>query len=373
MSEIIEIKEKPDKIVHNLNDPKYYINRELSLLQFQYRVLEEAQDESNPLLERVKFLAIVADNLDEFFMVRVGGLQMQNDAGVVELSIDGLTPARQLAAIRKVAQKLMQEIREIWHRDLKPKLDEAGIHIIDYDKLSEKHHDHVQSYFDSMVFPVLTPLAFDPGHPFPHISNLSLNLAVLIRDENGDEHFARVKVPSSLPRLMPIKRSSGGVRKDGTVPHHHYFVWIEQAIAANISALFPGVEVIDWYPFRVTRNADFIIQELEADDLLETMQESVRGRRFGSVVRLAVSKAMPDHIRKILVRNLNAHPNSIYTLSTPLGLRSLSNLYNVDRYDLKDTPFLPIAPPSLRGESRDRNILATIRRENILLHHPYNS
>jgi polyphosphate kinase len=359
----------------NLHDPEFYINRELSQLEFQCRVFEEAQDESNPLLERVKFLAIVGSNLDEFFMVRVGGLKLQVDAGIVDFSIDGLTPAEQLAAIRKKAGALLSEADQYWSEVLKPALNENGIHILQFDELTEKQLESVQSYFDEVVFPVLTPLAFDPGHPFPHISNLSLNLAVLIRDTLGQEHFARLKVPSSLPRLVPIKRSSGSVRKDGTVPHHHYFVWIEQLILASLDQLFPGMEVVEAYPFRVTRNADFVIQELEADDLLETMEESVRERRFGSVIRLSITKELPERILEILVQNLKVDPNDIYTLSNPLGFSSLFALYGIDRYDLKFEPHFPPVVPSLSldGDSSSSSLFSAIRRGDTLLHHPYDS
>ena len=243
------------QVKYDLNDPKLYINRELGLLEFQRRVLEEAQDENTPLLERVKFLAILASNLDEFYMVRVGGLKMQLAAGVVDLSIDGLTPAEQLAAIRKVSLQLMSEARTCFHKEIMPALNDAGVYLLNFDELNSKQVDSVKNYFDKVIFPVLTPLAFDPGHPFPHISNLSLNLAVLIKDQDGQKHFARVKVPATLPRLVPIKRSSGATRRDGTVPHNHYFVWIEQVIAAYLDALFPGMEVVESYPFRVTRNA----------------------------------------------------------------------------------------------------------------------
>ena len=222
-----------DEVKVDLNDPKYYINRELGLLEFHRRVLEEAQDDSNPLLERVKFLGIVGSILDEFFMVRVAGLKKQVAAGVVDLPPDGMTPAKQIAAIRKVAYQLMVQSRECLRDDILPRLSEAGIHILDYDALSSKQKEGVKSYFDEVVFPVLTPLGFDPGHPFPLISNLSLNLAVLIR-ENDHHHFARIKIPGTLSRLVPIKRSSGSVRKDGTVPHNHYFVWLEQVVAANL-------------------------------------------------------------------------------------------------------------------------------------------
>jgi polyphosphate kinase len=357
----------------DLNDPALFINRELSLLEFQRRVLQEARDPSNPLLERVKFLAILGSNLDEFFMVRVAGLRKQMDAGVVDLPPDGMTPAEQLAAIRKVAWQLMMEALECLNDELLPELDKAGIHILDYAALNERQKVVVDGYFDEVVFPVLTPLAFDPGHPFPHISNLSLNLAIVIRDENGQDLFARVKVPGTLPRLVPIKRSSGGVRRDGTVPYHHYFVWLEQAIAANLEKLFPGMQVVEAHPFRVTRDADTVIQELEASDLLETMEQSVRQRRFGSVVRVTVNEAMPTHIRDILIENLEMDRKDIYTLDAPLGMSNVMGLHAIDRYDLKDAPYKPAIPPRLKLEATDGNLFAAVRRENILIHHPYDS
>jgi polyphosphate kinase len=362
----------PDQI-KNLDDPELYINRELSMLAFQERVFEEALDENNPLLERIKFIAILGSNLDEFFMVRVGGLRMQINAGVTKPSTDGLTPAEQLAAIRKRALQLMVKAREHLRGELLPQLNDAGIHILEYHELTRKQQESIHDYFDEIIFPVLTPLAFDPGHPFPHISNLSLNLAVIIRDQDELEHFARIKVPETLPRLVPIKRSSGGVRRDGTVPHHHYFVWVEQVIAAHLGALFPGMEVVESHPFRVTRNADMVIQELEALDLLETMEESVRKRRFGNVVRLAVHKAMPDNIHNILIENLRMDPNDVYTLDRPLGLSNLMELHNIDRYDLKDTPFVPNLPSVIKSETYDGNIFAAIRQQDIFLHHPYDS
>ncbi len=357
----------------DLNDPAFFINRELSLLEFQRRVLEEAQDERNPLLERLKFLAIVGSNLDEFFMVRVGGLRKQIAAGVADLSPDGLSPAEHLAAVRKVAQQLMEQAQACLRDRLIPELADHGIHLFDYDALNEKKQASIRQYFDEVIFPVLTPMAFDPGHPFPHISNLSLNLAVLIRDEEGREHFARVKVPGSIPRLLPIKRSSGGVRKDGTVPYNHYFVWIEQVIAANLQALFPGMQIVEAHPFHITRNAEMVIQELEAADLLETMEESVRQRRFGSVVRATFNGAMPRHIRDILIKNLGMDRNDAYVLEGPLGLSSLMSLYgSIERYELLDPPFVSVTPPALR-EGRDSDLFAAIRKEDHLLHQPYDS
>lgn len=369
--------EENEKSITDLNDPGLYINRELSMLQFQRRVFEEAQDESNPLLERVKFLSIVGSNLDEFFMVRVGGLKMQINAGVVDFSIDGLSPAEQLAAVRKSANQLMIYANNYWNEVILPALNENGIHVIRYDQLTEKQKENIQYYYDEVIFPVLTPLAFDPGHPFPYISNLSLSLAVYIRDKQFQEHFARVKVPSSLPRFVPIKRSSGSVRKDGTVPHHHYFVLLEEIMLENMDALFPGMEIVDVQPFRVTRNADFVIQELEADDLLETMEESVKERRFGQVVRLSVNDNMPKLIRQILLQNLNVDSNDVYTLQNPLGLSSLYELYSIERYDLKYPSYVPpIVSELSKIEPSDINtdsIFAAIRKENIVLHHPYDS
>jgi polyphosphate kinase len=357
-----------------LDDPKLYINRELSLLEFFRRVLEEAKDLNNPLLERVKFLSIVASNMDEFFMVRVAGLKQQIAAGVVETSPDGSTPAEQLAIVRKSAAKLLVEARDCLYADLLPQLKAAGIHLLDYAELNEKQLGSVKKYFEDVVFPVLTPLAFDPGRPFPYISNLSLNLAVIIRDRDGVERFARVKVPGTLPHLVPLKRSSGAARKDGSVPFHHYFVWLEQVIAAHLDMLFPGMQIVAAYAFRVIRDADVVIQELEADDLLETMEESMRQRRFGSVVRVSVNDSMPAAIRELLIENLEVDRNDVYGVTGPLGLSSLMTLYNqVDRYDLKDAPFIPATPPELGEKAVDDNIFATLRREDILVHHPYDS
>jgi len=357
----------------NASHPTYYLNRELGTLAFQYRVLDEALDPSNPLLERIKFLAIIDNNLDEFFMVRVGVLDMQRTASVKALSMDGKTPAEQLAAIRKEASGLMTRMRTYFNDKIVPELDKEGIHLYKYEDLSEHQRENADAFFKEVVFPVLTPLAFDPGHPFPHISNLSLNLAVLIKDPNGEERFARLKVPATLPRLVPIKRSSGGTRKDGTVPHHHYFVWLEQLIAANLKSLFPGMKILEAHPFRVIRNADMAIQEQEAGDLLESMEESVRRRRFGDVVQLAVHRDMPESMLNLLLKNFRIETKSVYRLAMPLALGSLMELTRIERFDLKDEPFLPRIAPALRLEGKEENIFAAIRRQDILLHHPYDS
>ena len=363
----------PDHI--DLDDPQLYINRELGMLEFQRRVLDEAMDTTNPLLERVKFLAILGSNLEEFFMVRVGGLIMQRDEGVPDQSIDGLTAPEQLVEIRKVVQKLMEEGRELWNKTLMPELDAAGIHIRSHKNLTQRQRQIVDAYFHEMVYPVLTPLAFDPGHPFPHISNLSLNLAIMLEGRDGQTLFARIKVPDTLPQLVPVKRSSGGLRKDGTVPYHHYFVWLSDVISANIDSLFPGLKVLEVHPFHVIRNADMEIQELEASDLLETMEESVRKRRFGVVVRLAIRKDMPDFLKNILVSNMKVDRNDVYTIDSPMVLSSLMQLARIERQKLKDRPFTPITPAALRfdEESPEDAIYTAIRAGDILLHHPYDS
>jgi polyphosphate kinase len=370
-----EQKNNPPEIIPvDLTSPALYINRELSLLEFQRRVLEEAWDESKPLLERAKFLAIFGSNMDEFFMVRVSGIRKQVEARIMEVSPDGLTPPDQLAAIRKLALELMIEAQHCYQRKLLPKLGKTGIHIIDYQKLNKTQKERADTYFKEVVYPVLTPLALDPGHPFPHISNLSLNLAIVIRDKKGNEKFARLKVPDTLPRLLPIKRSSGGVRKDGTIPHQHYFVWLEQVIASNLHDLFPGMEVTAAHPFRIVRDADIEIQELEADDLLETMQQNIRKRKFGSVVQVAVYESMPENIRELLVDNLEVTRNDVYVLDSPLGLSGLWQLYsNVERHDLKDNPYKPRVPKAFRHAATATDIFEAIRSGNILVHHPYDS
>jgi polyphosphate kinase len=354
--------------------PELFINRELSLLEFQRRVLDEALDANNPLLERLKFLAIFGSNMDEFFMVRVSGIRKQVEARIMEVFPDGLTPPEVLAAARKISLELYGKALHSLNRKLIPKLDKVGVHLLDYHKLTKTQLDKVNQYFHEVVFPVLTPLALDPGHPFPHISNLSLNLAIVVRDRKGHEKFARLKVPNTLPRLVPIKRSSGSVRKDGTIPHDHYFVWLEQLIAENLASLFPGLEVVAVYPFRIIRDADIEIQEIEADDLLETMQQNIRKRKFGSVVQLEIGEDMPEHVRELLIDNLEIRMNDVYVMPAPLGLSSLWQIYgNVERYDLKFPIYHPAVPKALENAAITGDIFEAIRNGNILIHQPYDS
>jgi polyphosphate kinase len=357
-----------------LSSPTLYINRELSLLEFQRRVLEEALDERNPLLERVKFLAIFGSNMDEFFMVRVSGIRKQVEAHIMEVFPDGLTPPEVLAAIRRSSLELYESALRSLNKKILPGLDKAGIHLVDYHKLTETQAKKTDDYFKEVIYPVLTPLALDPGHPFPHISNLSLNLAIEIRDKKGNEKFARLKVPNTLARLIPIKRSSGSARKDGTIPFHHYFVWLEQVIMANLASLFPGMEVVAAYPFRIIRDADVQIQQIEADDLLESMEQGIRKRRFASVVQLEIYESMPEHIRELLVDNLEIRPNDVYVLPAPLGLSSLWQIYNnVERHDLKFPIYHPVVPKVFKDATLAGDIFEVIRQQNILVHQPYDS
>ncbi len=352
----------------DLHDPQCYFNRELSWIEFNRRVLEEAQDSRHPLLERVKFLAIFGSNLDEFFMTRVAGLQDQVRAGVLKAPPDGLTPATQLTTIRKRLKPMLKEARRHLHDRLLPELAKSGIVLHDFSGLNKKQRDKANTYFTEAIFPVLTPLAFDPGRPFPHISNLSLNLAVRVYSQEYGEHFARLKFPPSLPRLVPVSPSGP---KIGYKRFH--FVWLEQLVIANIHTLFPGLEVLEAYPFRVTRNADIEIQEDEASDLLLTIEDGLRRRRFGPVVRMTVAHTMPNHIRDLLTLNLRLDSKDIFPVDGPLGLSDLMTMYSIPRYDLKDQPYTPVIPATLRNRAQPSDIFNIIRQQDVLLHHPYDS
>jgi polyphosphate kinase len=341
-----------------LQDPALYLDREPSLLAFQRRVLEEAQDSDNPLLERVKFLSILFSNLDEFFMVRVAALKQRLASGAP----DGL--ADLLERIRTDVKSIADDAYETWRR-LLPELHQAGVELREYSELTERERGAADAYFRQVVYPVLTPLAFDPGRPFPHISNLSLNLAVAVRDAKGVEHFARLKIPDTLPQLVSV------IDPDTTGHLRPPLIWLEQLVAANLNVLFPGLEIIEAYPFRVTRDAEVAIQELESDDLLETVEEAVWQRRFRAVVRLQVSSSIPQHMLDTLVENLElSSQRDVYHVDGPLDLGRLRQLAALDRPDLKDAPFLPHTPAELKSEE---DIFALLRREDLLLHHPFES
>jgi polyphosphate kinase len=288
----------------------------------------------------------------------------QLESGTLETGPDGMTPAEQLDAIRVEVESLYADAHECL-KELLVELAQNGIAILGYQSLNYEQRETARLYFEETVYPVLTPLAVDPARPFPHISNLSLNLSVLVRDGEGEERFARIKVPGTLPQLIPLQKVG---RRRGGAPL--VFVWIEDLIQANLAALFPGLEVIESHPFHVTRDAEMAIQELEAADLLETVEEGVRQRRFGAVVRLKVNPTMPDSLLEILMSNLEIEESEVYRVSGPLGLSRLRQLTSLDRPDLKDLPFTPA--PIVRREDEE-DLFAAIRRRDILLHHPFDS
>ncbi|MBE0659408.1 MAG: polyphosphate kinase 1 [Bryobacteraceae bacterium] len=347
-----------------LSHPSLYVNRELSLLSFQRRVLEEAQDESNPLLERVKFLSIVGSNLDEFYMVRVAGLLNQVESGILDTGPDGMSPGQQLDAIREEYEQIMEDAHEC-RVALFDELRHAGIEIKSFAKLDEVEKRAARKYFDETIYPVLTPLAVDPGRPFPHISNLSLNFSIIIRGVNGDERFARLKVPDTLPQLVTL----GGAR-GRSLRRHVTLCWIEDLIQGHMDRLFPGMEVQEAHLFHVTRDAELEIQELESGDLLETVEEGVQQRRFGAVVRLKVQESMPDSVLDLLRVNLELDDTDIYRINGPLAVSRLKAISSIDRPDLKYPHF---APAPLRAIKKKEDLFAAIRRSDILIHHPFDS
>lgn len=341
---------------------KLLFNRELSWIEFNRRVLEEGLDRSRPLLERVKFMAIFSTNLDEFFMIRVSGLKNQADSEVPITSPDGMSPVEQLAAISNHLRPLLDQQMKCLTEDILPELARHGIGLINYDQLSTSERAEIDAYYHEQIFPVLTPLAVDPSHPFPYISNLSLNLAVFLVGPNDEEmppRFARIKVPPVVPRLLPITTASG-----------HKFILLEQVIGANLQSLFPEMNVIACHPFRTTRNAEIEIEEDEADDLLKTVEQQLRQRRFGSCVRLEVDTTMPPAMVNYLRREIDLEDYDVYTINGPLHVPDLMGLYKLDYANLKERPFTPATPNALNG---DENIFEAIKRQDIILHHPYDS
>ena len=344
-----------------------YFNRELSLLEFHARVLEEAFNKQNPLLERLKFLSIFSSNLDEFFMIRVSGLKEELEHKV-EISPDGLTPAQQLARLRQRVLMLIDEQASALREQVLPQLAQTGISIVRYDSLSQHEKERLEHYFTEKVFPVLTPLAVDPSHPFPYISPLSVNLGLMVHPPKNmklissrkltDASFVRIKVPDVLPRLIPVGTSSSR------------FVLLEEIIEANIQALFPQMEPGPCYRFRVTRDADIEIREEEAQDLLSVIQEEVRQRRFGMPVRLEVSPDMPDEMIEYLSESLNLESEDVYRFDGPLNIQDLMVLYDLDRPDLKDPAFTPRTPAWF---TEHKSIFDAIKKSDRLLHHPYDS
>ncbi|AFY94400.1 polyphosphate kinase 1 [Chamaesiphon minutus] len=373
----------------DLSDPQYYLSRELTWLEFNARVLHEAIDERTPLLERLKFMSIFSSNLDEFFMVRIAAIAQQIEAKVTRLTPDGRTPSEQLAVTSQRVQQLITQQHQHFETVLRPAAIERGIYLLDYFDLNQEQCSYLQTYFEEQIFPVLTPLAVDPGHPFPYISNLSLNLAVVIKHpDTGEELFARVKVPKVLPRfislpkelqvvdvLRPTEKSIEQNNKERRQ------IWtgipLEQLIAHNLESLFPGMNIQGCFTFRVTRNADISVAEDEADDLLQAIEDGLQQRRKGgSTVRIEVDSAMPEQIRRMLQEELEVNLQDIYEVDGMLGLGDLMYFLSLPAPELKDPPWNAIVPAQLRRlkiAEDSGNFFNLIAQKDFLVHHPYQS
>lgn len=357
-----------------------YLNRELSWLDFNARVLALAEDTSLPLLERTKFLAIFASNLDEFFMVRVAGLKRRDETGLSVRSADGLSPREQLLRIAGRTQTLADRHARAFLDSVRPALADNGIHVVTWSDLTRDQQERMAEYFNEEVFPVLTPLAVDPAHPFPYISGLSLNLAVTVKDTGeGGEHFARVKVPDNVNRfvrvdkLMPRPPAGSGASTNGSTPEQVIFLPMENLIAANLQHLFPGMEIVEHHAFRITRNADFEVEEDRDEDLLQALERELARRRFGSPVRLEVADDMSEHMLELLLRELDVDPADVIQVPGLLDLSSLFEITGLDRPTLKDRPFVPATHPAFGERETPKSVFATLRDGDVLVHHPYDS
>lgn len=373
----------PDRI--KLDDPQYFISRELSWLEFNNRVLHEALDERTPLLERLKFLGIFSSNLDEYFMVRVAGIKQQIDAKVSKRTPDGRTPQDQLRDISDRLRPMVEQQHTHFEQVLRPQMADQGIFLLAYDDLTPKQQTYLQEYFEEQIFPVLTPLAVDPGHPFPYISNLSLNLAVVVREiETGEEHFARVKVPKVLPRFVTLPESLH--LDDAEQPTRWVGVPLEQVIAHNLEFLFPGMAVQAYYTFRITRNADLEVEEDEADDLMLAIEQELRKRRLGgSVVRLEIQTSTPALVRSTLIREMGLNEEDIYDIDGLIGLGDLMTFMGLPLPELKDPNWKPVVPKRLQHLNTNNSgdlalepeeggdFFAVLQRADQLVHHPYHS
>lgn len=335
-----------------------YLNREASWLEFNRRVLDEAKNPANPLLERLKFLAIFESNLDEFYMVRVSGLIEQYESGIIELSPDGMTPNEQLEVISKIAQPLRAEAARIWAEDLAPALELQGVRVVPYSSLPEAKREEVDALFDNEVFPVCTPLVLDPAPSVPFISNRSLNLAVVLQDDSGAQRLARVKIPDTAKRAIRLSK------------RRHDYVLLEDVIRHNLQHLFPGVKIVGAHLFRVIRDADIEIRELEAGDLIESIEQTIRLRRFGDPVLLEIEASAPEDVRRKLMGLLNLEPSDCFAVEGLLGLDVMWELAAIDKPSLRFPPHHPYTSEALTPAS---NLLATVRETDVLLHHPFDS
>ncbi|AFZ03980.1 polyphosphate kinase 1 [Calothrix sp. PCC 6303] len=370
----------------NFQDPKYYLNRELSWLEFNNRVLHEALDPRTPLLERLKFMAIFSSNLDEFFMVRVSGLKQQVEAKVSKLAFNGRTPQEQLEDISKSLRPQVIKQHQQFEKVLLPQLISHGIHLLSYIDLDSEQRTYLDKYFKEQIFPVITPLAVDPSHPFPYISNLSLNLAVLVKNpETEEEFFARVKVPKVLPRFLPLPPELRV--QDRGEPSAWTGIPLEQAIAHNLESLFPGMNIQEYHSFRITRDADLGLEEDEADDLLLAIEQELRKRRVGgNPVRLEIQSNTPPGVRSRLLQDLDLSENDVYEVDGLLGLRDMMYFMSLPLEQYKDRPWQSVVPPRLQRlrepnavnpqtleVEEGRDIFTVIREKDVLVHHPYQS
>lgn len=350
-----------------ISGSNYFFNFELSWLKFNERVLAEAQNENNKLLERVRFISIVCSNLDEFFQKRVGGLKRQKMAGVRALSIDGLTPNEQLKQIRTVVLKMIEDYRSCYFNSIIPDLAKAGIHIKKYDDLTVKQQKICDEFFTKQIYPIITPLAVDESHPFPFISNQSLSFAINIVDPKTKQHFfSRIKIPSNRPRFIKIEK------KDNNI----ILIPIEELIRSKIDTFFTGMKVQSAHIFRVTRNASIKRNEEEADDLLEMIEDELRERRFAEIVRLEIDKNMPEKVKKYLIKNLEISKNDVYNMDGTVGLAAVSQLADLKGYSkLKNKPWSPVLHPALKSTIDDENtgIMEVIKKGDFMVHHPYHS
>ncbi|MCU1615473.1 MAG: Polyphosphate kinase [Frankiales bacterium] len=344
-----------------------FLNRELSWLDFNTRVLELAEDDVLPLLERVKFLSIFASNLDEFYMVRIAGLKRRQSTGLSVRSPDGLTIKEQLALITRRTRELVHRHADVFLKDVEPRLADHGIRIVHWEDLGETDVMRLREYFRDQVFPVLTPLAVDPAHPFPYISGLSLNLAVSVREPDiGTSHFARIKVPNNVPRFVPVGQGGPGDAETTFLP-------LEDLMAAHLPQLFPGLDVVSHHLFRVTRNADLEVEEDRDEDLLQALERELARRRFGPAVRLEVTESMDPQILELLLSELEIGTEDVVSVPGLLDLSALMALYDLDRPELKDRPFVPATHPRLSEGESPKSVFATLREGDVLVHHPYDS
>ncbi|MEA5447791.1 polyphosphate kinase 1 [Leptolyngbya sp. CCNP1308] len=380
------VERRSGKPAANLSDPQFYISRELSWVEFNRRVLHEALDERTPLLEALKFLAIFSTNLDEYFMVRVAALKRQIEAQVTQRSPDGRSPQEHLDAVSAALRPIVEQQHLAFSTELRQQMADQGIWLLDYDNLTTAQKVYCHDYFEDQIFPVLTPLAVDPGHPFPYISNLSLNLAVVVQDPRTQQsHFARVKVPRVLPRFVPLPAPQARARKTSTC--RWIGVPLEQVIAANVSALFPGMAVQEHYSFRITRNADLAVEEDEADDLMLAIEQELRKRRRGgSAVRIEIQRTTPGPVRAMLMEELGLAQTDVYDIDGLLGLGDLMTFMALPLPDLKAPSWTATVPPDLNrlsppgvdeddpwGTEAAEDLFSLLRQQDQLVHHPYHS